>query len=144
MGQPGKAGWTYYPLLTLPRPLDIVWCRFPAVEMPSRPGPKPRPALVRSLYLNKDHTRARIEVTFGTSNTKMHDRPYDLILSNATERAEMGLPQSTRFDLDRTAILPWAVEFFEPRAGHRTPIIGHLSSAAIAQLEALKVYRRLR
>ena len=59
MAQPGKQDWTYYPLVTLPRPLDIVWCRFPKDEKPSRPGPKPRPALVRSFELSKDHTGAR-------------------------------------------------------------------------------------
>ena len=142
MSQPGKAGWNYYPLVTLPRPLDIVWCRFPTAEMPSRPGPKPRPALVRAVFLNRTHTRAQVEVTFGTSNTKSDERLYDLIVSNASERAVMGLAQATRFDLDRTVRLPWAKDFFQPHDGHNTPIIGHLTPAAIAQLEALKVTRR--
>lgn len=142
MAPPGKAGWTYFPLVTLPRALDIVWCRFPLNEAMSKPGPKSRPALVRSVFLNRAHTWARVEVTYGTSNTKNDTRLLDLIIQNATDLAEMGLPQATRFDLDRTVILPWSAEFFEPRAGYETPIIGHLNHSAVAQLEALKVLRR--
>ena len=144
MAQPGKKGWSYYPLVTLPRSLDIVWCRFPTAEMPSKPGPYPRPALVRSVFLNPDHTKAMVEVTYGTSNTKSDERPFDLILANAAEMAMMGLPQATRFDLDRTLRLPWAREFFEPRRDRPTPVIGHLTHSAIAQLEALKVARRFK
>lgn len=111
-------------------------------NVPSQPGPKHRPALVRSVLLNRDHTRARIEVTYGTSKLKVETRLLDLILANASDLAEMGLPQATRFDLDMTVTLPWAAEFFEPRAGQSTPILGHLNFAAISQLEALKVMRR--
>lgn len=111
--------------------------------MPSRPGPKPRPALVRAVLLDKTHTKARVEVTYGSSKLKADARPLDLILSNATHLAQMGLAQATRFDLDLTVTLPWASEFFEPRPGHATPIIGHLNQESIAQLEALKVVRRM-
>ncbi len=142
MAPAGEAGWTYYPLLSLPRALDIVWCRFPTRDKPSNPGPKSRPALVRSVYLNKNHTRARVEVTYGTSNQKLDTRPLDLVLANATDLAEMGLPQATRFDLDATVTLPWCEEFFVPRPGQTSPIIGHLNYAGVSQLETLKVLRR--
>jgi hypothetical protein len=142
MARAGKSSWTYYPLVTLPRALDIVWCRFPTRETPSNPGPKPRLALVRSVYLNPTHTRARVEVTYGSSKLKADTRLLDLILANATDLAEMGLPQATRFDLDISVLLPWCEEFFEPSAGHRTPIIGHLNFTAVSQLETLKVMRR--
>lgn len=144
MGQPGKPGWSYYPLVTLPRQLDIVWCRFPDNLGLTRPGPKARPALVRAVQLDRTGSRARIEVTYGTSNLKVETRgDIDLLLANATELARMGLSQPTRFDLDRTATLPWAEEFFVAREGYQTPIIGHLSAEGCAQLEAIKVYRRV-
>jgi hypothetical protein len=73
---------------------------------------------------------------------KITTRVFDLILQNAADLAEMGLPQATRFELDLTVTLPWCAEFFEPRTGQRSPIIGHLNHAAIAQLETLKVLRR--
>lgn len=142
MAPAGRLGWTYFPLVTLPRSLDIVWCRFPDRDQPSRPGPKPRPALVRSVFLNKQHTRAQIEVTYGTSKLKQDARLLDLIIANATDLAEMQLPQATRFDLDVTLTLPWASEFFEPRPGQSSPIISHLNHAAVSQLETLKVMRR--
>lgn len=142
MAPPGRADWTYFSLSSLPRPLDIVWCRFPTRNLPARPGPKPRPALVRSVLLNSTHTRARVEITYGTSNLKADLRPLDLIVQGPAELRAMGLPQPTRFDLDLTVVVPWASEFFEPLPGKRTPIVGHLTDAAIAQLEALKVVRR--
>lgn len=137
-----KPDWTYYPLVNSPRSLDIVWCRFPTAEMPSRPGPKQRPALVRSVLIDKSHTKLRVEVTYGTSVLKTDTRFLDLVIANATDLAEMCLPQATRFDLDCTVVLPWAEEFFVPRPGQPTPIIGHLNMAAISQLETLKVMRR--
>jgi len=95
-----------------------------------------------SCRLHKGHSRAGLEVTYGTSNLKLDVHTLDLIVANATDLAEMGLPQATRFDLDRTVTLPWCEEFFVPRAGQQSPIIGHLNFAAVSQLEALKVMRR--
>jgi len=138
----GKRRWTYYTTLTLPNALDIVWCKFPDHLRPGHPGPKPRPALVRSIGLSKDHSRAELEVTYGTSNTKSDSRLLDLIIGNANELALMGLPQATRFDLDLTLWLPWCSEFFVPRPGQPTPVIGHLTQTTISQLETLKVLRR--
>ena len=99
---------------------------------------------MRGARLSPDHQRAQIEVTYGTSRLKLDNRPLDLIIQNASELAAMGLPQVTRFDLDQTVWLPWCAEFFEPRSGQNTPIIGHLTPATIAQLETLKVLRRRR
>ena len=82
-------------------------------------------------------------MSYGTSNLKEADRPLDLVISNNTEMAAMRLPQATRFDLghDNLVKLPWAEEFFTPRAGLSTPVIGHLTQSAIEQLRALVVIR---
>lgn len=142
MGLLGKP-WSYYPLHTIPAPLDIVWCQFPIAESSSRPGPKARPALVRSIKLNKAQTKAAIEVTYGTSKGSTNERPLDLYIANHTDLTNCGLPQATFFVLDRTVTLPWSEEFFVLREDGSGPIIGQLSTDGRAQLEALKVMRRM-
>ena len=135
--------WTFYPLLKLPAPLDVVWCRFPLEEAGlAVPGPKARPALVRSVLLTKDHQRAYLEVTYGTSKRRESERPLDLHICNLSEMDAAGLPQATCFVLARTVRLPWAHEFFTIRDDGTGPIIGHLPPSALMQLEALKVQRR--
>lgn len=141
MVQRGDDGWSYFPLHTIPRPLDIVWCRFPILEL-SKPGPKCRPGLVRSVLLNKGQTKARVEVCYGTSQLKKDRFPFDLFIENASQLTLLGLPQATRFEIDRVLQLPWSAEFFEPRRGKKTPIIGRLTQDEIAQLETLKRIRK--
>lgn len=134
--------WSFLSLNTLPRPLDIVWCRFPIDELPKKPGPKPRPGLVRGLGLHKDGRRALVEVSYGSSKKAPADFPHDLHICNTSEMNEAGLPQATCFVLDRCLWLPWASEFFERREDGTGPVIGRLPPTAVMQLEALKVNRR--
>lgn len=141
LGEGDSDTWTYYPLHALPRSLDIVWCRFPELDI-TKPGPKDRPGLVRSVALNKDHTKARLEVCYGTSKLKKSLYPFDLYIENAARMTEHGLAQATRFELDRTLYLPWAKEFFQPKDG--TLIIGHLGDREIARLRALSERRKKR
>jgi hypothetical protein len=144
VGRVPKGSFAYYPLHTIPTSLDVVWCRFPLEELPEKPGPKERPALVRAVYLYDKQTKAAVEVTYGTSRieTKIHYR--ELQISNCEEMAASGLYQATVFVLDKTVLLPWAKEFFAARDGYKSPIVGHLPQSAISQLEALKVMRRKR
>jgi hypothetical protein len=136
-----QPSFSYYPLHTLPAVHGLVWCLFPE-GAGLKPGPKPRPALVRSVRVNKAGDKAAVEVTFGTSKIKEFERPLDLIIANCTEMNAAGLPQVTRFDLDRTLVLPWSREFFVPREGKKDPHIGSLLPTATAQLQALIVERR--
>lgn len=142
--QPPQAAFDYYPLHSLPPVLGIVWCQFPHQEMPSKPGPKTRPALVRAVKVNKAGTKAFVAVTYGTSKLKMLERPQDLFICNLTDMNLAGLPQATRFNLDnnRTIWLPWAKEFFTPREGYRDPLIGTLPPNIVTQLQVLIVNRR--
>lgn len=110
--------------------------------MPNKPGPKCRPGLVRAVRLSKDHTKALIEVTYGTSKFSPNERPLDLQISNASEMDKCGLPQATCFVLDRTIWLPWAPPFFDKRDDGTGPVIGRLSDTVMMQLETLKVFRR--
>ena len=146
MDQPGEAGslWNYYSIHSIPSALDIVWCHFPEDNDLGKPGPKPRPALVRAVKLNQQRTRAEIEVTYGTSKLKSFQRPFDLVISNAGDLAAMKLPQATRFDLDNTIWLPWAEEWFKGRVHGQSPIIGPLSQEyrrLLAELKEARSYR---
>lgn len=135
-------GFTYYPMDTVPAALTVVWVRWPYQEDPD--DFKERPALVRAIQLNKQHTAARLHVAYGTSKLKEAERPYDLILMNVTEMLEAGLPKATRFDLDKCQWLPWAKEIFVCRDGNKTPVSGHLVQTACDQLaHVLEMRRRL-
>lgn len=141
MAQHGKR-YDFLSVLTIPRSLDFVWCKFPLEELPKAPGPKFRPALVRAIKLSPDQTMAAVEVTFGTSKLKDGEGRLDLIIQNSASLDECGLPCATRFDLDKTIWLPWASEYFEPRDGYRSPVIGSLDQMSRTQLEVLKIQRR--
>lgn len=131
-----------FSVATLPSPLDVVWCRFPEDEMPKKPGPKPRPGLVRSVRLSKDHTWGAVEVTYGTSKRNPFDHPLELHIANSSDLDKIGLPQATCFVLARTVLLPWGPDFFCKREDGTGPVIGHLTPTALMQLESLKVLRR--
>lgn len=135
-----EGNWSYLPFVTVPTALDIVWCRFP--ELGLNPGPKCRPALVRSVALTEGHKHAFVEVCYGTSKLKSDLHPDDLIIQNAAQLNLLGLPQATRFELSKTIWLPWASEFFEARKGCKTPIIGHLTNREIGQLEGVMRRRK--
>ncbi len=96
---------------------------------------------MRAIELFHGQTKARVEVSFGTSKNVM-DNHLDLIISNVEEMNVAGLFQNTRFKLDKTRRLPWTREFFVPPLGKKTPIIGHIGTTSVAQLEAIKVMRR--
>jgi hypothetical protein len=97
---------------------------------------------VRSVALSPDHSRAYVDVCYGTSRLNKDLHAWDLFIENAAQLNLLGLPQATRFDIDRTLVLPWSREWFEPRKGSKTPIIGRLTDLEVAQLETLKRIRR--
>lgn len=131
--------YAYYDPRTLPRPGDVVWCRFPFREMPGKPGPKPRPGIVRAVFLDRRSGHSSVEVAFGTSR-KTH-RLYKgafLVASPSGMRAA-GLDLPTKFDLARTVRLPWAREFFTAKPGKNRLIVGSLHpSDTIALLRTAK------
>ena len=116
--------WKFYPSYDPPAALDIVWCRFPLVEDPDNPGPKPRPALVRRVLNKNDNIY--IEISFGTSNTRRYS-DKDLYIANLSNMIDAGLPQATIFQLERTVIIPWAEEWCFEREDGTGPVVGHLN-----------------
>jgi hypothetical protein len=102
---------------TVPAPASIVWCCFPTDLAPGVPGPKARPALVFKVRYVDDPpgNRFYVQIAYGTSKLKPGRRPHDFSIANSATLDLIGLPQATRFDLDRILWLPWARPFFEPR-----------------------------
>jgi hypothetical protein len=92
---------------------------------------------VRAVQLFDQHRKARIEVCFGTSKNIMNDPLSDLIISNLAEMDCAGLFQATRFKLYKTRRLPWAREFFRPRQGEASAIIGKLGDQSRQYLREL-------
>lgn len=137
---PGE--WSYYPVTTLPAPLDVVWCQFPSHLDLSKPGPKNRPALVAETALF-DGDKPVVHVIYGTSKLKEDSRPLDFIVSNYQDMHTAGLYQATRFDMDTHLWLPWAREFFiPPSTNYGNPAIGHLSDNSHELLGIILKMRR--
>ena len=139
-----KRGWTYYPVSTLPAPLDIVLCRFPQSLNLQEPGPKNRPGLIVQTAISEQGFKPEVRVVYGTSVLKRDRRPNDLFVLNYQEMYEAGLHQATRFDLDQILWLPWAEEFFvTPNVrNYHSPVIGHLPENSARLLGHLLEERR--
>jgi hypothetical protein len=131
-----------FPISTLPAPYEIVWCRFPDDLNDPEPSPKPRPGLVRSVAILDDGT-GEVEVAYGTTNLKLNTRPFDLIISKASEMNACGLYRATRFDLETTAWLPWDTEWFEILPDYFSPVIGKLTGEAVRLLEITLAYKEM-
>lgn len=115
-----------YDPTTLPQAGDVVWCNFPYREMPGRPGPKPRPAIVRAVFLNRRTGRSSVEVAFGTSQKA--DRLYrgEFLVATPSGMRAAGLDLPSKFDLGRTVRLPWAGAYFTIKPGADRLIMGSL------------------
>ncbi len=128
--------WNYYPITTLPAPLDVVWSHFPFDGSEVEPGPVPHPALIAQTALNDG--KPQVLVIYGTSNMKLTTRPHDFFICNSSELDEAGLKQNTRFDMDRYRWLPWAEEWFRPiNMNYESPVLGRLSQNGRNLLNAL-------
>jgi hypothetical protein len=138
--------WSYYPVSTLPAPLDVVLCKFPEDLDLQKPPLKTRPGLVIKTAYSDPGFEPEVRVVYGTSNLKMSKRRYDLIVMNNQEMYEAGLSRATRFDLDKIVWMPWCSEFFiKPDHPHySSPVIGHLSDNSTRLLGHLMAERQRR
>jgi len=118
--------YSFYPFSTSPAPFDTVWCRFPYVEAPTKPGPKCHPGMIRQAFADQDGN-PWVRVVYGTSvDPNRHGNEF-FVVSKMSEMNMCGLKCATRFCLDRDVTIPWSTDFFEILPGRNTPIIGHLS-----------------
>ena len=102
--------------------------------MPGKPGPKPRPAIVRAVFIDPQTSRASIEVTFGTS--KKTDKPYrgEILVASPAGMNSAGLDLPTKFALGRTVRLPWARHYFSIKPGNTRLVMGSLHPTDVLAL----------
>ena len=102
--------------------------------MPGKPGAKPRPAIVRVVFINPQTSRASIEVAFGTSKkTGKLDRG-EFLVGSPSGKTSAGLELATEFDLGRTVRLPWARRYFSTKPGHTRLVLGSLHPTDVLAL----------
>jgi len=118
----------------MPAPTSIVWCRFPYVEDVDRPGPKPRPAIIKRGYADQENN-PWVDVAYGTSQDVFRKEINQFVVSNIVDMDACGLYCATRFQLDRIAQLPWASEFFPDAPGRKSPVMGRLSEHQVQLLK---------
>lgn len=92
----------------LPEPGDIVWCHFP--QLPGKPGPKPRPALVLQVS-EQDH---EVRVVYGTSQKTQKIYPTEFLLKKGEPGFSLsGLARDTKFDMAVKVELPFNSDWFD-------------------------------
>lgn len=121
-----------------PAPGDIVYCRFP--EELGTPGPKPRPALVVGTGFSRSE-KDSVRVAYGTSQrvTELHSGEFAIYPNDGAAFQLSGLSYPTKFDLRRTAVLPYTEEWFcvPPAARHGyTPKLGTLHPSLMKRAQA--------
>lgn len=123
----------------LPSPGDIVWCRFPQ-QPRDEPGPKPRPALVVSVFEYEDGWT--VKVAYGTSQKVDRLNAGEFAIRKGENKAAYefaGLSYDTKFDLGNMVEVPWSDTFFSvpPNPAHgQTPKLGGLHMSMSKALNA--------
>ena len=122
----------------LPRPGDIVWCKFPQ-DKKLVPGPKARPALVMRVG-DMDGDPA-VAVAYGTSQRidTLHPGEFAITRADREAFALAGLSFDTKFDLANVIELPFSDRWFgvPPGAPHgQTPKLGVLHPTMVRRAAA--------
>lgn len=116
---------SYWPI---PRPGDIVWCRFPE-DLQRAPGPKPRPALV--LDVGKIEGVTAVAVAYGTSQKtgRLYAGEFLVAPEDGAAFQTAGLSYPTKFNLKKRLELPYDEDWFAVAPGApfgQTPKLGVL------------------
>ena len=120
---------------------DIVWCHFPDNVTPR---PKPRPALILSVFEN-EAPQFQISVAYGTSQrtTVLHSGEFSILRArNPVAYKAAGLSYDTKFNLKQTFVLPYSTDWFSvpPAAPHgQTPKLGILHPSLVPAVQAAYV-----
>lgn len=96
---------------------EIVWCHFPQ-DKGIDPGPKPRPALVLTVF--DDHApHYFVRVAYGTSQKtgQLHAGEFVIAQEDAAAFRLAGLSYSTKFSFRNAVELPFNDEWFKPPPG---------------------------
>jgi len=113
----------------------IVSCFYPLAEIPARPGPEARPALVIRVFQDHEQGRSMALVAYGTSRNSKANRGYEIRIRREESMRVAGLDRPTRFTLSRMRILPIGPDFFDYKQ-HCGPVLGYLDDALQAHLDA--------
>lgn len=91
---------------------DFVWCRFPE-DLDLTAGSKPRPALILTVF-EDDAPCYRVRVAYGTSQKTRKLYSGEFVIAEADQPAfkVSGLSYTTKFNLKRSAELPYSDEWF--------------------------------
>ena len=117
---------------------EILLCKFPFEEAPSKPGPAPHFCLVVESFTFKDQTW--VAVAYGTSRfdlalQKVHPVIFD-VRADAIKGSELTAPV-THILCDRLAVLPWTAQWFkaEFRARLNRDPLDRVKSSSIKRLQ---------
>ena len=121
-----------------PQPGDIVWCRFPQLNVPG-PGPKPRPALV--IAVGDADAKPVVRVAYGTSQKtdQLYAGEFAILPTEADAFTESGLSYATKFDLGKTFELDYNDIWFgvPPQAPYgQHPKLGILHPSLLRRAKA--------
>jgi hypothetical protein len=116
-----------------------VWCRFPE-NKGIQPGPKPRPALVITVF-DDEAPHFVVEVVYGTSQKTDTLRSGEFLIARSDRDAFSlaGLSYPTKFNLKNRVELPFDHEWFAvpPTAPFgQIPKLGTLHPALITRLKS--------
>ncbi len=139
----------------VPEAGEIAWCHFPENKS-IEPGPKPRPALVVTVFDDQNIDQKIhfiVLVAYGTSQKTDQLRPGEFLISTRDAAAYQlaGLSYPTKFSFHSTVELPYNSEWFKvpPGAPHgQTPKLGVLHPSLMQRVraawEAIQVVKVLR
>ena len=117
---------------------EIVWCHFPDQISPK---PKPRPALVLTVY-DDDAPEFSVEVAYGTSQrtTQLYRGEFAILRAqHPAAYVAAGLSYDTKFNLRQAVVLPYNTTWFSvpPAAPHgQRPTLGTLHPSLVKTVAA--------
>lgn len=123
---------------SVPKPGDIVWCRFPQ-EKSLQPGPKPRPALV--LRVGEIDGVPAVAIAYGTSQKveRLFPGEFAILPSDGAAYTASGLSYPTKFNLARSIELPINDRWFAVAPGApfgQQPKLGVLHPSLMKRAQA--------
>ena len=117
---------------------DIVWCHFPDnIE----PRPKPRPALVLTVY-DDEAPQFIVQVAYGTSQKTDRLFAGEFLIAqskNSAAYAAAHLSFDTKFNVKQALDLPYSSQWFSvpPAAPHgQRPLLGTLHPSMVRAVQA--------
>lgn len=135
------------PLGFVPEPGMIVWCLVPEGRQPIHfppPGPKYRPAFIKTVLPDESGHPLALTVIPGTSKPPSSEveYPWDFVFDqNHRNFGDSGLDASTRFKTNRIVSVPFTLEYFgecAPGASAQTnATVGRKSNALMGHAFAI-------